>query len=298
MKHAAAIQSGWTDCLTRGERPDGARLREHLLAVHGVHTGFTESCATGCRDPEGFNSYEWLADAVPSDARAVLDMACGSGVLLQVCRRRLGPEVALTGVDMSPDEVALARERLSADAVELHQALAQSMTPMADASVDAVLCHWALTLMDPVAPALAEVARVLCPGGCFAAIVDGPTEIAPGYGAVDALIFEAVQQAYPRYGDIDLGDPRVRDATALTTLCAEMFPGAEIRVESRVMSVAGTATAVAAEAVGFFYAAFVLSPSARAAMLNDLSRLLEAQAGGGACRFNMPVNRLSVRLPR
>ncbi|MEM7530465.1 MAG: methyltransferase domain-containing protein [Pseudomonadota bacterium] len=297
MTNAAAIESGWTDCLHRGERPDAESLRSHLLAVHEVHTGFTESCAAGCRDREGRNSYEWLSEAVPRDAGSVLDMACGSGVLLQVCRRRLGHSVALVGIDMSPDEVALARARLPAGGVTLHQALAQSMVPVADASVDAVLCHWALTLIDPVAPAMAEVGRVLRPGGTFAAIVDGPMEIAPGYAEVDGLIFAAVRQAYPHYGDIDLGDPRVRDTSALSTLCAEAFPGAEIRIESSVMTVEGTAKTVASEAAGFFYAAFVLSPAARAAMLQDLAQQLATQAAGGTCRFHMPVNRLCVRLP-
>ena len=281
-----------------GERPDAASLREHLLAVHDVHAGFTESCAAGCRDRDGRNSYEWLSEAVPRDARAVLDMACGSGVLLDVCRRRLGPEVALVGVDMSPHEIALARARLPSEGITLHEALAQSMDPVADACVDAVLCHWALTLIDPVIPAMAEVARVLRPGGTFAAIVDGPMASAPGYAEVDALICAAVQQAYPRYGDIDLGDPRVRSADALTTLCAEAFPGAEICIEASVMSVEGTPVAVAAEAAGFFYAAFLLSSAARAKMLQDLAQALTMQAAGGVCRFNMPVNRLCVRLPR
>jgi SAM-dependent methyltransferase len=283
--------------LVRGAAPDPAALRAHLRAVHHEHAGFTESCATLCRDAAGRTTYDWLAEAVQPDRhRSVLDLACGSGVLLDLCHASLPPETRLVGIDMSPDELALARARLPERRARLVEAEAQRLDFLPDASIDVALCHWALTLMDPVAPVLAEIARVLAPGGRFAAIVDGPMDAAPGYGAVHDLIYGHVQAALPAYGEVDLGDPRVRTADDLLALARAAFPGGEIRVETTLVTMSGPAETLAQETAGFFYAAFVLSPGARLRMLADLAGLLSATARGGAPSFAMPVNRLVVDL--
>ncbi|WP_371039531.1 class I SAM-dependent methyltransferase, partial [Rhodosalinus sp. FB01] len=105
----------------------------------------------------------------------------------QLCHATLPGALRLVGVDMSPDELALARARLPEGRARLIEAQAQRLDALADGAVDVALCHWALTLMDPVAPVLEEVARVLAPGGRFAALVDGPMEAAPGYADVHDL---------------------------------------------------------------------------------------------------------------
>lgn len=104
------LVSQWTQSLSRHERPSDADLRDHLMTVHRAHAGFTESCAIQCRDRSGLSSYEFLAEVVdPSLHRCVLDLACGSGVLLEICHRRCGSGTALIGLDMSFAELDLAR---------------------------------------------------------------------------------------------------------------------------------------------------------------------------------------------
>ena len=296
MNDHSPLRSAWTDSVARGQRPDAAALRAHLRAVHRDHAGFTETCARACRDAAGRTSYDWLAEAVPQTGTArVLDLACGSGPLLNILHQR-NAGLRLTGLDMCPEELALAGARLPAGAAELMLAQAQDMAALADGTQDAVLCHWALTLMDPVTPVLHEVRRVLAPGGCFAALVDGPMEAAPGYTAVHDLIYGYVQAELPGYGTVDLGDPRIRGADSLSDLVRAAFPGATVTVETGVVTMAGTAAQVAEAAAGFFYAAFVLSPAARRAMLAELADLLSIHAQGTAGapqgRFAMPINRL------
>jgi len=264
--------------------------------VHREHAGFTEACARACRDAAGRTSYDWLAAAViPAEREHVLDLACGSGPLLEILRTRAA-DLRLTGVDMCPEELALARARLDEGAANLVQAEAQDMAAVPDGSVDAVLCHWALTLMDPVAPVLDEVQRVLAPGGLFAALVDGPMDAAPGYAAAHDLIYGHVQAELPGYGEIDLGDPRVRGTDGLTELVHASFRDATVTVETAVVAVDGPAEKVAELAAGFFYAAFILSPGRRARMLAELAALLGAQTQDAPARFAMPVNRLVVAL--
>jgi SAM-dependent methyltransferase len=94
--------------------------------------------------------------------RDVLDVGCGSGFHL--------PRFALTastvvGVEPHPDLVALARRRTrSLGNVAVHEGTAQAL-PLADASVDVVHARWAYFFGPGCEPGLAELARVLRPGG-------------------------------------------------------------------------------------------------------------------------------------
>lgn len=288
--HRLPLETPWTAALEAGLHPSPEALRAHLIAVHRHNAGFTERVAKRCRDATGRNSYAWLADAVdPARHASVLDLACGSGALLELCQSRWGDRVALSGVDMSGEELALARRRLGPGAA-LHHGLAQDLAMLARGTMDAVLCHWALTLMDPVQPVLSEVARVLAPGGVFAAIIDGEISRAPGYETVHDIIYGHVQRAHPRYGEIEMGDPAVRTTASLTALARDAFPGASVVVEPGVFAMEGAPQELAREATGFFYAAFTLSGAAYEALIDDL-----ADHFATSLRYAMPVNRLLVR---
>ena len=59
---------------------------------------------------------------------------------------------------------------------------------------------------------------------------------APGYEAINDLIFEHVARVYPRYGTIDLGDTRVRDGEELMDLLRAEFPGARVTTRNPMSS--------------------------------------------------------------
>ena len=292
------LNSIWTDSLSRNLCPDGNALVDHLRTVHQEHTGFTEACASSCRDEAGRNSYEWLAELVPdNESLCVLDLARGSGPLLKILFDR-NRNLNLKGIDMCPEELALAKTRLINTGVNLIESKAQNLTGINDKSIDIVLCHWALTLMDPIAPVLDEVRRVLIPEGRFAALVDGPMNTAPGYIEVHDLIYSYVQEEIPSYGEIDLGDPRIRGSESQSNLVHKAFPEANVTFETNVVSMEGPVTQVAEIAAGFFYAAFVLKPKKRKLMITSLSNLLaiskESTDGERQGRFSMPISRLLV----
>jgi ubiquinone/menaquinone biosynthesis C-methylase UbiE len=102
--------------------------------------------------------------AVPHPA-TVLDVGCGTSALLRVLADRLPARVALAGVDPAPAMLEVGRAALGAyPRVRLAQAAAERL-PFGNASFDLVVStvsfdHWA----DQPA-GLAEVARVLRPGG-------------------------------------------------------------------------------------------------------------------------------------
>ena len=292
------LSSIWTESLANNQQPDDKALLAHLRTVHQNNAGFTEKCASSCRDKTGRNSYEWLAEIVPNiDGIRVLDLACGSGPLLKILYDR-NKKLRLKGVDMCPEELALAKTRLPDGVVDLLELKAQSLTLVDNNSIDVLLCHWALTLMNPITPVLNEVRRVLSSGGRFAALVNGPMDAAPGYGDVHNLIYEYVQAKLPKYGEIDLGDPRIRSTDSLRDLLSEAFPDAKINIETNVVSMEGPVAKVAETTAGFFYASFILPSEVREIMLSKLSSLLTISKQSRDLerqgRFSMPINRLVI----
>lgn len=296
MNSETAVSSAWTDALIAQRDPDDGSLREHLREVHRRDPGFTERCATKCRDDRGRTTYEWLCESaqMPS-VRRILDLACGSGFLLATCLDKCPDAERLIGVDMSPEELALAKGRLGSPKIMLKQGHAQDLSFIESNSIDAVLCHWALTLMEPLDPVLKEIGRITMPGGIFSAIVDGDHATAPHYDVIDNLIFEHVSRVIPGYGDRDLGDPRVRSPEALANLCTDTFSGAHVTIENAVFSLSGAPEMVAEEALGFYYAAFVLPVPERRVLLREITERLVRESGAGNAVYNMPVCKLSVR---
>ena len=299
INNQSGLKSTWTDSLANNIKPAGKALLAHLRTIHQTNAGFTEKCASSCRDKTGRNSYEWLAEIVPDiDGIRVLDLACGSGPLLKILYDR-NKNLRLKGVDISPKELELAKARLPDDAVELFELKAQDLKTINDNSIDVVLCHWALTLMNPITPVLNEIRRVVSSGGSFAAVVNGPTDAAPGYSDVYNLIYEYVQAKLPKYGEIDLGDPRIRSTDSLKHLLSETFPDAKIDIETSVVSREGPVAKVAATTAGFFYASFILPPDTLEKMLSKLSSLLMISKQGRDLekqgRFSMPINRLVIK---
>jgi len=98
-----------------------------------------------------------LMDSLPPGL--VLDAACGTGRHSAYLAAR-GHRVV--GVDSSPDMLARARGK-----VRTGRFLEGSMEaiPLADASVDAVVCALALVHLPDPGPAIQEFARVVRPGG-------------------------------------------------------------------------------------------------------------------------------------
>ncbi|MGQ4659492.1 methyltransferase domain-containing protein [Lysobacter sp. F6437] len=105
----------------------------------------------------------------------VLDVACGTGVVARLASPQVGVSGRITGLDVNPGMLAVARSATPADmAIEWHEASAEAM-PFPDASFDVVLCQMGLQFMTDKPAALGEMRRVLMPGGRLLLNVPGPT---------------------------------------------------------------------------------------------------------------------------
>ncbi len=164
------------------------------------------------------SSYACLAAVVPDGAATVLDLACGDGWLLSLLAARGQGGLALMGVDLSAGELEAARRRLGT-AAALHQARAQAL-PLPDAGADIVLCHMALMLMDGAPQVLAEVRRVLRPGGVFSAVVGGGS-VSPAHQVFVSLLRQ--HRKLPQFESLRLGDRRLQSPEGIAELFAAQF---------------------------------------------------------------------------
>ncbi len=109
----------------------------------------------------------FLVSRLPPGGR-VLDVATGTGLVASELLRR-GYQV--TGVDQSAEMLAVARRRL-AGAVDLVEASAESL-PFADGSFDHLTVTYLLRYLDDPRATVAELARVVRPGGVMASLEFG-----------------------------------------------------------------------------------------------------------------------------
>jgi SAM-dependent methyltransferase len=104
--------------------------------------------------------------------KRVLDAGCGAGALAHALLER---GASVTALEISPGMAELARRRLGGR-VPVHVAdLAQPLTMCADATFDLVAASLVLHYIEDWAPTLAELRRVLVPGGTLAISTHHPT---------------------------------------------------------------------------------------------------------------------------
>ncbi|MEV6826928.1 methyltransferase domain-containing protein [Amycolatopsis sp. NPDC051102] len=111
-----------------------------------------------------------LALAGDVAGRRILDAGCGSGPLFATLRER---GAVVTGIDQSEGMLAQARRRLG-DGADLRVADLAEPLPFGDAEFDDVMASLALHYLRDWAPTLAELRRVLKPGGRLIASVNHP----------------------------------------------------------------------------------------------------------------------------
>lgn len=101
----------------------------------------------------------------------VLDIACGTGIVARIVASRVGPEGQVTGVDISPRMLEVARAHAPVDGSIIWQEGDAGDLPFGDESFDLVLCQQGFQYFPDKPLALSEMHRVLSPDGRLALIV-------------------------------------------------------------------------------------------------------------------------------
>lgn len=108
-----------------------------------------------------------FAAGVIREGDRVLDIGSGSGTDALICANLVGPRGRVFGLDMTPGMRAKLRAAATAASVmnlEILEGDAEAI-PLPDASIDAVTTNGVLNLVPDKARAIAEIQRVLKPGG-------------------------------------------------------------------------------------------------------------------------------------
>ncbi len=121
----------------------------------------------------------------------VLDVACGTGVIARLAAEAVGPTGLVTGIDLAPDMIAVARATPAPaePPVDWHVGDATTL-PFPDDTYDAVLCQMGLMFMPDRAAAVAEMRRTLVPGGRVA--ISTPGAIQPPFEILERALVEHI----------------------------------------------------------------------------------------------------------
>ena len=179
--------------------PEAERLREDVRARYAeaaaaVVSGERASCGSGscCEEPVtearfGEALYEpeerdELPDAAVlaslgcgnptavaelNEGETVLDLGSGGGIDVLLSARRVGPTGVVYGLDMTDEMLALARRNQAEAGITNAHFLKGHIeaVPLPAESVDVVISNCVINLSTDKAAVLAEIARVLKPGG-------------------------------------------------------------------------------------------------------------------------------------
>ena len=107
---------------------------------------------------------DWLA---PPPAWRWLDVGCGNGAFTQMILDRCAPAAA-HGIDPSEEQLAYARTRTSSPIAQFRRGDAMAL-PFPDNSFDAAIMPLVIFFVPEPATGIAEMARVVRPGGVVAA---------------------------------------------------------------------------------------------------------------------------------
>lgn len=169
---------------------------------------------------------DWLT---PKSGLRWLDVGCGNGAFTEMLVERCAP-VSVQGIDPSEGQIAYARTRLSSRVAQFHKGDAMAL-PFPDDAFDAAVMPLVIFFVPEPARGVAEMARVVCPGGIVTAYAwDMVGEGFP---------YEALQVEMRGLG-VAVPTPPSPDASGLDAM-RDLWTGAGlVRVETREIIVQRT----------------------------------------------------------
>lgn len=240
---------------------------------------------------------EWvdrLADAAEiRPGQQVLDVACGTGVLARAIAERTGHARAVSGVDINPAMLAVAK-RISPE-IDWREGSAESL-PFEKETFDAVVSQFGLMLFRSPEIALREMMRVLKTGGRLVVGIFDSLDNLPAYAAI--------AEVYDRLVDKAVGDalriPFSMGANELASCFAAAGIGTSVMTSHEGRARFPDAMAmVLADVRGWFpFARIHLDEETLEAVVKEAAKVIEPfRTNDGAVVFRVPVNIVTATKP-
>jgi len=222
--HAGQVTPGHEQWQVEG---GAAELYQHHL-VPAVTTGW----AAGLVDRVGLRRGE-----------RVLDVACGTGVVARAAAERVGRTGRVAGIDINAAMLGVARALPAGAGARIGWVQGSVLSlPCAEASHDVVVCQLGLQFVPDRPAALAQMRRVLAPGGRLGLNVYGPIEHNP---AAFALAQALDRHLGPQASVTKRAEHALADAALLRTLAAEAgFMQITLVTETRIVRFASVSAYV------------------------------------------------------
>ncbi len=221
---------------------------------------------------------------------AVLDVACGTGVLARFAAKRVGVFGRVVGVDLNAGMLAVARALppVTGAPIDWREADVVAM-PLPDGAFDVVLCGQGLQQFADRPAALREIRRVLGTRGRLAASVWGPLAESPGMAALVAALERHVGVAASRNRRAPFA---LDDADALRGLVeAAGFRDVAVRTVTVNARFPSPEQFVAAQLAATPLATLgAITEEARGAVASDVRAALHAYLDGDLLAFPMAAH--------
>ncbi|QGG95457.1 class I SAM-dependent methyltransferase [Actinomarinicola tropica] len=180
-------------------------MAEHDEDLWEAHAGWWQDGFSEGADPEYEEQILPLAAEHMAGAVDVLDIGCGEGQIARLAVR--GGARRVVGVDPTWAQVVEAERRGGGP---VYARAGAAALPFADASFDTAVACLVFEHIVDVDDAIAEVARVLRPGGRFLFFLNHPLLQTPGSGWIDDQILDPPEQ-YWRIGPYLVEDESVEE---------------------------------------------------------------------------------------
>ncbi len=140
--------------------------RKYVLAT-GTEAEYRLGVVNAVHGPD---TERFLRAAGLAPGMRVADVGCGVGIVARWIAQQVGPNGCVVGVDVSPEQVATARTGANEAGLRIVRFVAASAydTGLASESFDLVFCRFLLMHLERPEAALAELSRLVRPGGILA----------------------------------------------------------------------------------------------------------------------------------
>jgi ubiquinone/menaquinone biosynthesis C-methylase UbiE len=232
---------------------------------------------------------DWLS---PPPGQSWIDIGCGNGAFTELLARRAAP-AAILGVDPSAGQLRFARARLAADIARFEPGDAMAL-PSEDASFDAAVMALVIVFVPEPAKGVAEMKRVVKPGGAVCAYAWDMLE--PG-----GFPMAAMQEELRGMGVTPMMPPRA-EVSRIDALHALWDDAGLTNIATREITVARTFEdfddywACVEIAVAMAPSTREMGADAKARLKDSLRTRLPADAAG-RISFTARANAVSGRVP-